>query len=58
MENQQQVITAIINKATSSKKIITNYSDILNALDGSFQTSLSTDEIYAIIKMQISDMAK
>lgn len=57
-ENQQQVITAIINKATSSKKIITNYSDILNALDGSFQTSLSTDEIYAIIKMQISDMAK
>ena len=57
-ENQQQVITSIINKATSSKKIITNYSDILNALDGSFQTSLSREEIYAIIKMQISDMAK
>lgn len=57
-ENQQQVITQIINKATSSKKIITNYSNILDALDGSFQTSLSSDEIYAIIKMQISDMAK
>lgn len=57
-ENQQQVITKIIDKATSSKRIITNYSDILNALDGSFQTSLNKEEIYAIIKMQISDMSK
>jgi LCP family protein required for cell wall assembly len=56
-ENQQQVITAIINKVTTSKKIITNYSDILNSLDGSFQTSLSSDEIYSLIKMQLNDMS-
>lgn len=56
-ENQQQVITALINKATTSKKVITNYSNILNALDGSFQTNLSTEEIYALINMQIDDMA-
>lgn len=55
-ENQQQVISAIINKATTSKKIITNYSNILNALDGSFQTNLNTDEIYALIGMQLENM--
>ncbi len=57
-ENQQEVIKAIINKATTSSKIITNYSDILNALDGSFQTSLNQEEIYSLIKMQIDDPSK
>lgn len=55
-ENQQQVIEAIIKKATTSKTIITNYSKILKSLDGTFQTSLSTEEMYALIKMQIDDM--
>lgn len=55
-ENQQQVITKIIEKTTSSKTIISKYSEILSTLEGSFQTSLSSDEIYALIKMQLNDM--
>ena len=57
-QNQQEVINAIITKATSSKKILTNYSNILSSLDGAYQTSMSKDEIYSIIKMQIEDNAK
>lgn len=55
-QNQQQVIEAIINKVSTSKKTITNYNEILNALEGSFQTNMSSDEIYSLIKMQINYM--
>lgn len=55
-QNQQQVITKIIEKMTESSTLISKYSSILNTLEGSFQTSLSTDEIYALIKMQLNDM--
>lgn len=57
-ENQQEVINSIITKATSSSKILTNYSNILSALDGAYQTSMSKDEIYDIVRMQIEDMSK
>lgn len=53
-ENQQLVLTAIINKGTSSK-IITNYTSILKAVNGKFITNISDDEITKLIKMQISD---
>lgn len=55
-ENQQQVITKIIEKMTSSKTLISKYSEILDTLEGSFQTNLSSNEIYALIKMQLNDM--
>jgi LCP family protein required for cell wall assembly len=55
-ENQQQVITKIIQKLSSSKTIISKYSDILNSLEGSFQTNMETNSIYALIKMQLDDM--
>ena len=50
-ENQQLVLTALINKAMSPK-IITNYVDILKALKGKFVTNISDDEITKLIKMQ------
>lgn len=55
-KNQQAVITGIINKMISPT-IITNYTSILNAVSGSFQTSLSTSEIQSLVKMQINDMS-
>ena len=55
-KNQQAVITGIINKMISPS-IITNYTSILNAVSGSFQTSLSTSEIQSLVKMQIDDMS-
>lgn len=56
-QNQQALIQAIINKACS-KEIITRYTNILNSLEGSFQTNMTTDEITTIIKKQIDEMAK
>ncbi len=55
-ENQEQVIEKVIDKVTSSSTIINNYNNILNALDGTFQTNLTSDEITSLVKMQLNDM--
>ena len=55
-ENQQQVLTRIFNKLTSSTTLITSYSGILNALSGSFESSLSTDDITSLVQFQLGDM--
>ena len=57
-KNQQAVITAIINKVTQSKTLVTKYNQILNSLDGSFQTNLPTNKIYSLIKLQLNDKPK
>ncbi len=56
-ENQEQVISLIIDKVTSSSTIINNYNDILNALDGTFETNLTSDDITSLVKMQLDNMA-
>lgn len=55
-ENQQQVIQLIIDKLSSSKSLLTNYDKILSALNKSFETDLSTNNITSLIQFQISDM--
>lgn len=55
-KNQMRVITGIINKAISPS-IITNYTSILDAVSGSFQTNMSNSEMTSLIKMQINDMS-
>lgn len=55
-KNQMRVITGIINKAISPT-IITNYTGILSAVGGSFQTNMSNSEMTTFIKMQINDMS-
>lgn len=54
--NQQQVITAIIEKVSKSEVLISKYNSILNALDGSFQTDMSTSMITSFIKYQLDKM--
>lgn len=54
-KNQQALIQAMISKACS-KEIITKYTSILNSLEGSFQTNMSTDKMTDIIKKQIDEM--
>lgn len=55
-KNQMRVLSAIIDKATSPA-IITKYTDIMDAVGGSFQTNMSSSEINSLIKMQINDMS-
>jgi LCP family protein required for cell wall assembly len=54
--HQMQMIKALIAKL-SSGAIITNYSDIMDSLDGMFSTDVSTTEIGNLVKMQLSDGA-
>ena len=55
VENQQLVLTAIINKVLSAS-IITNYNSLLNALSGEFLTNITNNEITDLIKWQIDGM--
>ena len=51
-ENQQLVLSAIINKAMSPKMII-KYNDLLNAVDDNFITNIDNKQITNFIKNEI-----
>ncbi len=54
--HQQIVIMGMLNKMMSPA-VITNYSSVLNAIEGCFETNMSSSEITSLIQMQINDMA-
>lgn len=54
--NQQQVITAIINKVSKSRVLISKYNTILNSLNGAFQTDMNMNTITSLIKYQLDKM--
>ena len=56
--NQEQVIEKIFEKITSSSTLISRYSDLLNSLNGSFDTNISASDITSLANMQLDDMAK
>lgn len=56
VKNQQKVLTAVIDKMTSSTALITNYSQILNSVSSSFSTNIDMDSVSLLIKMQLNDM--
>jgi len=55
-ENQEQVISKLIEKITSSKTLLSKSSEILKSLDGTFETTITTDEITSLVRMQLDDM--
>lgn len=57
VKDQQYVISALINKITSSKTLITNYPFILNAISDNIAISMTQKEISSLVKMQLNDMA-
>ncbi|MBQ8237275.1 MAG: LCP family protein [Oscillospiraceae bacterium] len=56
--NQMKVIKAVIGKMTSGTTILSNYSGIMESLEGMFATSLTSDDISELVKMQLKDMAQ
>lgn len=50
--HQQLVLTSLIRKV-SSPAILTNYTDILNALNGAFDTNLSYEDILSFLQKQL-----
>ena len=57
VKNQQAVIEAIIKKVMNSTTILTKYTDILESLEGSFQTNIEQKDISALVKSQLNDMS-
>lgn len=55
-KHQEEVITAIIKKVSSSKVLLANYSAILESLQDTFQTSMPTDTIKSFVKGQLDEM--
>lgn len=55
IQNQQDVITAVVNKLVSSPVLLTNYSSILNSLNGTFETNVDMENITSLVKMQLDE---
>lgn len=55
--NQMEVIKAVINKAASSSLLV-NYTSVMDAIAGSFETNMPRSQIAALVRMQLSDMAQ
>jgi len=56
-KNQMKVVSAVIKKVTSGTTILTNYSAILNSLQGMFVTNVDVSDMSKLVKMQLDDMA-
>ena len=56
-ENQQQIITRIINKISSNKSSILGYENILSAIDGSFESNLTSENITSLVRLQLDEMS-
>lgn len=55
IQNQQDVILAIIQKL-KNPDVLFNYQELLEKIDGTFETNISADEIAELIQMQLSKM--
>jgi len=57
-KHQMQVIEAVIKKATSGTTIISNYSSIMESIEGMFTMNIPSEMISKLMKMQLTDMAQ
>jgi len=57
-KNQMKVIKAVINKMSNADVMLSNYSEILNSLEGMIATNFATEDIQMLVKMQLTDFAK
>lgn len=56
-ENQMKLLTAIIGKMTAGN-LLSNYSEILDSMKGTFATNMPQDMITGFVKQQLDDMAQ
>lgn len=55
--NQQQVLGALISKVVSPS-ILLNYSKIIDAVGGAFQTNMPAQDMQTLMKFQLAEMPK
>ncbi len=56
VQNQQDVLSAILKKALSSKTLITKYTKILESMGSSFQMNIPSSSIYDLVNKQLDSM--
>lgn len=56
VQNQQDVITAIINKMTSSTDLLTKYTSLLDSVSNSLDTNIDMNNVTSLIKLQLNKM--
>ena len=54
--NQQEVIRAIFEKVTSGGNIVTEYTNILEAMDGKFATNMDMDQVLSFVKYEMDEL--
>lgn len=57
VKNQQKVLKAVIDKATSSTAIVTNFSKILDSVSSNVSTNMERKSMNKFVKMQLADMS-
>lgn len=57
-KNQQKVLSAIINKLTSSTTLLTKYNKILNSIDDYIDMDFTPAEVKSLVKMQLDGKQK
>ena len=57
-QNQQAVITAIINKVSQNKKYLLKYADILESIEPYIATNVNMSDVQNLVKDQLDTMAK
>ena len=55
--NQQEVIRAIFEKVTSGGNILTEYTNILEAMDGKFATNMDMDQVLSFVKYELDELS-
>jgi anionic cell wall polymer biosynthesis LytR-Cps2A-Psr (LCP) family protein len=56
-QNQQQVITAIVNKISQNKSYLLKYTDILESIQPCFATNVELEDIQGMVREQIDSLA-
>lgn len=54
--NQMAVISAMLDKVTSPE-ILYKYSEVLESVSDCFQTNMSSEQVYALVRMQLANMS-
>ena len=58
IQNQQDVLSAVIKKMTNAEELLTKYTSILNALADCLETNFSSKEITSLLNLQLDKMPK
>ena len=56
VQNQQDVLIAIVKKMTSSTALLRKYTELLDKMSSSFETNIQPDDITSLIKHQLDKM--